>query len=372
LNLIDRILLLPLPINLSYQQQLDVKAQRLHDLLEPFHSPVAEIFPSSPTHYRMRAEFRVWHQGDKSFHIMFDQTTKEKYEVKQLPAACSLINAAMLRVIAMVESNKTLRTKLFQIDYLASTSNELVISLLYHRPLDEDWDIQAKLIVESLSDLASINVIGRAKKQKRVIGNDFVTERLVIKNKSYEFKQIENSFTQPNAEINIKMIEWVIDHVQALKGDLLELYCGAGNFSIPLSHYFDNVLATEISKSSVLAAQHNISANKINNLSIVRLSSEEFTQAYQQTREFKRLKSIALQDYTFTTILIDPPRAGLDEQTLELVALFDTIIYVSCNPETLAANLNSLNSTHVVSASALFDQFPLTEHIESGVILQRR
>jgi tRNA (uracil-5-)-methyltransferase len=217
-----------------------------------------------------------------------------------------------------------------------------------------------------------ISVIGRAKKQKRVIGNDFVTERLVIKDKSYEFKQIENSFTQPNAEINIKMIEWVIDQVHALKGDLLELYCGAGNFSIPLSHYFDNVIATEISKSSVLAAQHNISANNIDNLSIVRLSSEEFTQAYQQTREFNRLKNIALQDYNFSTILIDPPRAGLDEQTLKLVALFDTIIYVSCNPQTLAANLGSLNSTHAVTATALFDQFPLTEHIESGVVLQRR
>jgi tRNA (uracil-5-)-methyltransferase len=363
---------LPVDINLSYQQQLEAKTERLRTLLAPFNAPKPEIFASTATHYRMRAEFRVWHQGPKTFHIMFDQNSKEKYEVTQLPAACSLINSAMSRVITLVESEQELRTKLFQIDYLASTSHELVISLLYHKTLDDNWEKNAKSIVSSLSDLAKVSVIGRAKKQKVVIGNDFVNERLTIKGKQYEFKQIENSFTQPNAEMNIKMIEWVIDHTHSLDGDLLELYCGAGNFSIPLSDYFKNVLATEISKSSVLAAQHNIDVNRIENLSIVRLSSEEFTEAYKQTREFHRLKNISLKDYNFTTILVDPPRAGLDNETLKLVAQFDSVIYISCNPETLAANLVALDVTHKITESALFDQFPLTKHIESGVILRRR
>lgn len=359
-------------INLSYQQQLAAKTDRLRTLLAPFKAPEPRVFPSVATHYRMRAEFRVWHQGPKTFHIMYDQVSKEKYEVKQLPAACTLINSAMLRVITLVESEPELRTKLFQIDYLASTSNELVISLLYHKTLDDNWEKKAESIISSLSGLAKINVIGRAKKQKIVIGNDFVNERLNIKGKLYEFRQIENSFTQPNAEMNIKMIEWVIDHTHSLQGDLLELYCGAGNFSVPLSDYFERVLATEISKSSVLAAQHNIEVNKIENLSIIRLSSEEFTEAYTQTREFRRLKDIHLKDYKFTTILVDPPRAGLDNETLKLVAQFDTVVYISCNPETLAANLVALCVTHDIIASALFDQFPLTKHIECGVILRHR
>jgi tRNA (uracil-5-)-methyltransferase len=69
---------------------------------------------------------------------------------------------------------------------------------------------------------------------------------------------------------------------------------------------------------------------------------------------------------------VDPPRAGLDNETLKLVAQFDTVIYISCNPDTLAANLEALDVTHEIKVCALFDQFPLTKHIESGVILRRR
>jgi tRNA (uracil-5-)-methyltransferase len=55
-----------------------------------------------------------------------------------------------------------------------------------------------------------------------------------------------------------------------------------------------------------------------------------------------------------------------------LVAKFNTIVYVSCNPSTLTDNLNELCKTHSVKSGALFDQFPFTEHIESGVILVRK
>ena len=78
--------------------------------------------------------------------------------------------------------------------------------------------------------------------------------------------------------------------------------------------------------------------------------------------------SVSLGDLN---ISVDPPRAGLDENTLELVAGFDTIIYISCNPNTLAENLSTLSNTHSVKQFALFDQFPYTDHCECGMILQR-
>jgi tRNA (uracil-5-)-methyltransferase len=59
-------------------------------------------------------------------------------------------------------------------------------------------------------------------------------------------------------------------------------------------------------------------------------------------------------------------------QTLELVATFDRIIYISCNPETLRANLVKLMPTHQVSRFAAFDQFPYSHHLECGVYLVRR
>jgi len=70
-------------------------------------------------------------------------------------------------------------------------------------------------------------------------------------------------------------------------------------------------------------------------------------------------------------VLVDPPRAGLDEGTRALVSRFSRIAYISCNPETLSRDLQQLSRTHRASHFALFDQFPYTDHMECGVILER-
>ena len=356
-----------------YQAQLDEKVDRLSALLSPFNAPKTSVYPSQPTHYRMRAEFRVWHEGDDLFHIMFDQETKEKYRVDSFPPACKTINDAMEKLLNEIRPNEILRKKLFQIDYLSALSGELVISLLYHRQLDDEWEAAAKSLKSTLeTHFPKANIIGRARKQKRIIDNDFVIERLPVKGNEFVFKHIENSFTQPNAELNCKLIAWALDCVKPLSGDLLEMYCGAGNFSLPLALHFDNVVGTEIAKPSVQAAQFNIEQNRLHNVKIVRLAAEEFTQAMKGERTFSRLEGIDLSEYNFTTVLVDPPRAGLDEDSLRMIQDYDNIVYISCNPETLAQNLELLSETHDVAQSALFDQFPFTHHIEAGVLLTRK
>ncbi len=360
---------------MSYDEQFTHKKELLRDMMSTFpdHEHASfSTYKSAEKNYRMRAEFRIWHEGTDSFHIMFDQKTKQKYRVDSLNSACLLINNAMQSTIQFIKNSPLLRQKLFQIDYLASSTNELVISLLYHKQLEDSWEIEAQALATSLKHLGRINIIGRAKKQKRVVGVDFVIESVKIKNKKYSFKQIENSFTQPNAQINEKMIEWVIEKAANEDRDLLELYCGAGNFSIPLSHYFRSVLATEISKTSVNAAQDNISDNSVKNLKIARLSSEEFVQAFNRERAFNRLAGIILDDYDFSTVLVDPPRAGCDPTTLKLMSAFDTIVYISCNPATLIDNIRELSSTHRINDFAFFDQFPFTPHMESGVVLVKK
>ncbi|NDW22691.1 tRNA (uridine(54)-C5)-methyltransferase TrmA [Alteromonas hispanica] len=357
----------------QYQEQLDEKVSRLNTLLGEFSAPALSVFPSSPEHYRMRAEFRVWHEGDDLFHIMFNQQTKEKYRVETFPPASEGINRAMVELLDLIRPNEILRRKLFQIDYLSALSGEMVISLLYHRQLDSDWENHALRLKESLSQFfPAVSIIGRARKQKVIIGNDFVIERLPVNGREFVFKHIENSFTQPNAKVNCSMIEWALDCVKPLSGDLLEMYCGAGNFSIPLAIHFDNVIGTEIAKPSVNAAQYNIEHNNLDNVKIVRLAAEEFTQAMRGERTFSRLEGIELSDYNFTTVLVDPPRAGLDIDSLKMIQDYDNIVYISCNPETLADNLKVLCTTHNVVKTALFDQFPFTHHIEAGVLLSRK
>ncbi len=130
-------------------------------------------------------------------------------------------------------------------------------------------------------------------------------------------------------------------------------------------------MGTEISKSSVKSAQVNIAANKLDNVNIVRMASEDFSQAMNGERVFRRLEGFDLTSYNYQTVLVDPPRAGLDPDSVELVSRFERIIYISCNPVTLRENLAELVKTHKIEHFALFDQFPYTHHVETGVILSR-
>lgn len=355
----------------DYEAEFTIKKKSMENVFARYFNQSLDCFKSPPKHYRMRAEFRIWHEGDSSFHIMFDRETKAKFRVNQLDAAHPFINDAMRKVIKQINANQTLRTKLFQIDYLVTTTNQIVVSLIYHKTLDDFWIEQAESLRTNLNQFDQVGIIGRAKKQKRVIGQDYVIESLQIGGRSYTFKQVENSFTQPNAFINQKMVTWACENALGGDYDLLELYCGSGNFTIPLSQKYRKVLGTEISKSAVTAAQFNIEANKVDNLKIARLSSEEYVQAHKKVRQFNRLEGIDLDDYNFSTVLVDPPRAGLDDSTLSLVSKFDNVIYISCNPTTLKNNLETLCHTHKVIKAAFFDQFPFTPHIESGVILSK-
>ncbi len=365
----------------TYQAQLDAKVAQLQQAFAPFNPPSLDVFASEPEHYRMRAEFRVWHDEEDMYYIMFDQATKQRYRVDQFPTASLLINQAMPLLLAALKPDPVLRRSLFQVDFLSSLSGELVISLLYHRQLDEAWQ-QAMTGVREQLQQAGVNasIIGRAKKQKIVLGQDYVIEKLQVgtdadsgtEQKELIYQQVENSFTQPNGRMNEKMLSWALAATQGASGDLLELYCGNGNFSLALAPNFKRVLATEIASSSVKSAQYNIAANHIDNVTILRMSAEEFTQAMRGVREFRRLRGIDLSSYDCNTILVDPPRSGLDEETVKLVQEYDNILYISCNPDTLQQNLATLSQTHEISRFALFDQFPYTHHVEAGVYLKRR
>jgi len=361
----------------NYQQQLLQKADAVRALLADFNPPQATVIASPVEHFRMRAEFRIWHESDnkhsRCHYVMFDaKQSKQPVKVVYFPIAHKSISELMTPLLTTINANELLYKKLFQIEFLTSTAGEVLVSLIYHRQLDENWENQAN----NLQEQFNIAIIGRARKQKKALLRDHVTETLNVNGQPFIYEQKENSFTQPNAAINAQMIDWVCSyfskHLQYASSDLLELYCGNGNFTLPLAQYFNQVLATEISKSSIRSAQKNCQLNNVDNITFVRLSSEETACALRREREFRRLRNLSLDDYQFSSVFVDPPRAGLDAQTLELVSGFDTIAYISCNPQTLASNMQELSKTHNIVSFGIFDQFPYTPHCECGVILQRK
>ncbi|MGH1400238.1 MAG: tRNA (uridine(54)-C5)-methyltransferase TrmA [Acinetobacter tandoii] len=356
----------------SYQQQLDAKVERISAQFAEFNPPSLSVFASPEQHFRMRAEFRIWHTDNDMFYAMFErdeQQQKQVIRIDEFPIADASINQLMPILLAELKSDEALSKRLFEVHFLATLKGEMLVSLIYRCPLDEQWQALAKQLAEKLN----VKIIGRSRGQKIVLSDEFVVEELQVFERKYQYKQIESSFTQPNAQVCQKMLEWACDAAKESSKDLLELYCGNGNFTLPLSTHFNRVLATELAKSSVYAAQWNIEQNNIDNIQVARLSAEEFTQAYNGEREFRRLQEaqIEIGSYDFDTVFVDPPRAGIDDETLKLLQRFERIIYISCNPDTLHDNLKLLTQTHKVTRFALFDQFPYTHHVESGVLLEK-
>lgn len=359
-----------------YPQLLAEKADYLRQILAEFNPPQLEVFASPTSHYRLRAEFRIWHEGDDLFYAMFEigeDPKKDRTLVRmdQYPVAGKEINRLMPLLLDAIRDAPLLRHRMFQVEFLTTLSGQVLVSMIYHRQLEDEWEVAAKQLQKQLG----VMIIGRARKQKRVLEQDYVLETLQVNGQPIIYKQVEGSFTQPNPWICQSMLEWAQDvskpQADEEKRDLVELYCGNGNFTLALANNFRQLLGTEISRTSVAAGQYNIQANKIDNVRIERMAAEDFSKALNEP-DSEEASKFNLQAYDFSTVLVDPPRAGLDQATLEQVQHYERIIYISCNPVTLADNLKTLTLTHKIERLAFFDQFPYTHHAECGAYLVRK
>ncbi len=353
----------------AYDAQLAAKLGQFKSDFASFALPEPAVHTSAPQHYRLRAEFRIWHQDGRVDYAMFDAAeSKRPIVIDGFPAAVESICDLMARLRAALCASTVLKAKLFQVDFLATQSGELMVTLIYHRPLDDAWQAAAAALAAELK----VELIGRSRRQKIVIGRDWLLEQFDLDGRRLRYQQIEGSFTQPNGGVNRQMLGWACAQAAKLSGDLLELYCGNGNFTVALAPFFGRVLATEVSAASVRAANYNLAANAIDNVALVRMASDEISGALAGVREYRRLRAIDLGDYRLSTLFVDPPRSGLDAATLALASGFAHIIYISCNPQTLRDNVAALQTSHRIAASAVFDQFPYTRHLECGLLLERR
>jgi len=167
-----------------------------------------------------------------------------------------------------------------------------------------------------------------------------------------------SDFTQVNASINQNMIQRAMDLLELSAEDrILDLFCGLGNFSLPLAKRANEVVGVEGDATLVKHAQRNAKLNQLDNAL--------FEQA--------DLTKIALKDYSwakvgFNKILLDPPRSGAFEVLPQLAELgAQRIVYVSCNPATLARDAGELvhQYGYTLLSAGIMDMFPHTSHVES-------
>ena len=163
-------------------------------------------------------------------------------------------------------------------------------------------------------------------------------------------------FTQVNADINRDMIARAISLLDLAEEDsVLDLFCGLGNFTLPLARHCKHVTGIEGSETMVNRAGENAAANGIGN-------AEFYCADLSQP-----MGGAAWMKTGFNKVVLDPPRSGAFEILPDIVAIHpQTIVYISCNPATLARDASYLAEQGYFLASAgVMDMFPQTAHIES-------
>lgn len=353
---------------------INISEQNYHILFEEKKSIFSEAFKNikskkyfqSPYQsFRYRAEFSVIKVDNVLFYAMTKDGMKEA--ITSFPIASHKIQILMSPVLEYIRENLQLSDKLFQIEFQSSRNEDAMLTLIYHKDLGEEWI----RLATNLSSNLKVSVIGRSRKQKVIIGNDYVTETYNYLNEQFSLKLYEQCFSQTNPYICDSMINWVAENTTDNTYDVMELHCGLGTFTIPLSGLFEKVLATENSRPSIKALNENIRINKKINIFHARLSGKETLEAYFGVRKFRRLADIDLNQFKINTIFLDPPRDGLDQNTLRNLKDMKNIIYISCGFDSFKRDLTILQETHEITNLAMFDQFPFTDHIESGAILRR-
>ena len=366
------------------------------------------VFASAPSGFRQRARFAIVRVDGRMRYALYDRGTPSVI-VDDFPIASKEINLLMPSLLAALESSAPLSASLSAIKFLATQSGDMLVTLIYAAPLDADWRREAEGVRIALGIPA---LVGRAKGESIVLERDWVSEVLGLADgRRLTYRQVEGSFSNPSAAMAEHTLNFLCtcaaDASAALASsragnaapNLLELYCGNGHHTAALAPIFRRVLAVELDARLADAATQNLELNGVANVSILRADSAKFC-----ARLLRRIRSaVAARGATgeagrqrpapdeadsdqpsqeawlreacerTDVILVDPPRKGLDPETLCLASSFEHILYVSCNPDALLADLEaSLGATHEVRRLALFDHFAYTHHLEVAVHLGRR
>ncbi len=182
----------------------------------------------------------------------------------------------------------------------------------------------------------------------KVFGNDYV----MINVGNYRYAVYPDSFFQVNTKM-ISMLYYKVLEFAGRGDKLLDLYCGAGTIGIYLANNFNSVRGIEQNESAIKGANLNKGINDIKNISFVCEKASDINEIVEDV------------------VVVDPPRSGLDSTTIKRIldSRIERLIYVSCNPITLARDINILKDKYNLVGMSLFDMFPNTSHAECVCLL---
>ena len=211
--------------------------------------------------------------------------------------------------------------------------------------------------------IGQINISTLKEKLSSYISSIYLNDKLVFGSNTiidslgdYKFNISPKSFFQVNHNQTINLYNQVKTYLGKNNNEVLDLYCGTGTIGIYVSENCKKITGIELNKSAVIDAIENV---KLNNLTNAEIKQGD-------------VGTLLDEKNTYDAIIVDPPRSGLDKKTRETLLKIKSnkLIYISCDPITLARDINDLKEIYEIIDITLFDMFPNTYHVESLVLME--
>lgn len=328
--------------HLSYDEQLKFKEEKIKNIITKYvgNYEIDSIIPSKDIYnYRNKITFQI-----NNYLGFFGKKSYDFIKVDK----CFLANNNINQYIEII--NKLDLNCINQVVIRSNLKGEILIIFELNNLIDEN-----KLI--KLFENTNVSVVTHFKnKYKTLIGNNFLIEEIG----DLKFIISPSSFFQVNTKQTFNLYNKVLEYSDLTKNEfVLDLYCGTGTIGLFLSRFAKKVIGIEINNDAIIDANKN---KKLNNIENCEFISGDVS------------KIITEKNYNPDVIVVDPPRSGLDNNTINQIIRFKSkkIVYVSCDPMTLARDLKLLSEYYDIKKITPVDMFPNTYHVESVVLLDKK
>lgn len=315
----------------KYEDQRKFKTKKIEEILKKFAN--TEIKPNpivfaEPLHYRNK--ITLHNLG------LYQKHSKQVTPISE----CKLADKAINEIIKRLEEYSQNSNNIFENIMIRSTNKGELM-------LDATGKISKMHFLNHFEDIDVVRV-----NQTNLTKKDSVCDEI----NGMTFKISPTSFYQVNQFVTPKLYDLVVQPFKNKKiKTALDLYCGTGTISLLVSPYVQKVIGIETVPSAIQDANENKQENNIQNVEFICGKVEE------NIENFKDIDAI----------IVDPPRAGLDQKTKMTILELEPnlIVYVSCDPVTLARDLNILKEKYELSEITPVDMFPNTYHVECVSLL---
>ena len=367
---------------IDYEYQLKIKQEIVKDTLHTIGNIDIKVpFPvKSPEikEYRCKVQYPV-SQTKVSKRILAGYFKPKSHEIVNIkycpiqPAICDKIidfvreTATQFDITGYNEKTHSGELRHVVIRYSKYNKKCLVTLVVNTNKSFEKISDLSKLLFENFDEVSGVCINFNNKKSNIIMtdktkleaGKDFIEEKLTDK----VFKFGANSFFQVNPKSAENIFEYVKEYINNnfTNPTVFDAYAGVTTFGIVVSDVCEKVVSVEECKEAVEWAKKTVNDNKISNIELHNMDAEKFFEKELNTTGRK-----------FNITILDPPRKGSTEKTLDNVLKLttDKIIYVSCNPATLARDLKYLTGKGAKLESIQpFDMFCHTYHIENVAII---